>query len=82
MVCIRRHQKHDYANYDQFVPNFDMVYETIKRVSVLQACSVSNVSIFEYKSWCIQILYRGFCYCSGDISFVVHYVVLVFMSAF
>ena len=26
--------KHDYANYDRFVPNFDMAYKTIKRVSV------------------------------------------------
>ena len=26
--------KHDYANYDQFVPNFDVAYKTIKRVSV------------------------------------------------
>ena len=34
VVCISRHQKHDYANYDRFVPNFDMAYKTIKRVSV------------------------------------------------
>ena len=27
--------KHDDANYDGFVPNFDMAYKTIKRVSVL-----------------------------------------------
>ena len=26
--------KHDYANYDRFVSNFDMAYKTIKRVSV------------------------------------------------
>ena len=26
--------KHDYANYDRFVPSFNMVYKTIKRVSV------------------------------------------------
>ena len=26
--------KHDYANYDRFVPNFDMAYKTITRVSV------------------------------------------------
>ena len=26
--------KHDYANYDQFAPNFDMVYKTMQRVSV------------------------------------------------
>ena len=34
MVCICRHQKHDYANYDRFVPNLGMAYKTIKRVSV------------------------------------------------
>ena len=34
VVCIRRHQKHDYANYDRFVPNFDMANKTMKRVSV------------------------------------------------
>ena len=26
--------KHDYTNYDRFVPNFDMAKKTIKRVSV------------------------------------------------
>ena len=26
--------KHDYANYDRFVPNFDMANKTIKLVSV------------------------------------------------
>ena len=26
--------KRDYANYDQFVPNFDMDYKTIHHVSV------------------------------------------------
>ena len=26
--------KHDYANYDRFVPNFDMAYKTIEHVSV------------------------------------------------
>ena len=26
--------KHDYANYDRFVPNFDMAYKAIKRVSI------------------------------------------------
>ena len=26
--------KHDYANYDQFVPNFDMACKTIQHVSV------------------------------------------------
>ena len=26
--------KHDDANYDRFIPNFDMTYKTIKRVSV------------------------------------------------
>ena len=34
VVCIWRHQKHDYANYDRFVPNFDLACKTIKRVSV------------------------------------------------
>ena len=35
MVCIF-HQKHDYENYDRFVPNFDTayIYKTIKHVSV------------------------------------------------
>ena len=32
--CIWRHQKHDYANYDQFVPNFDMACKTIQHLSV------------------------------------------------
>ena len=27
-------KKHVYANYDRFVPNFDMAYKTIKRISV------------------------------------------------
>ena len=26
--------KHDYANNDRFVPNFDMAYKTMKLVSV------------------------------------------------
>ena len=34
MVCVWRHQKHDYASYDRFVPNFDMAYKTITHVSV------------------------------------------------
>ena len=34
VVCIWRHQRHDYANYDQFAPNFGTVYKTIHRVSV------------------------------------------------
>ena len=34
MVCIWRHQNNDYTNYDQFVPNFVMAYETIQLVSV------------------------------------------------
>ena len=34
VVCIRRHQKHDYANCDQFALNFDMVCKTIHCVSV------------------------------------------------
>ena len=25
--------KHDYANYEQFAPNFDMAYETVQGVS-------------------------------------------------
>ena len=29
-----RHQKLDYANYDQFAPNFNVTYKTIQRVSV------------------------------------------------
>ena len=29
MVCIWSHQKYDYANYDQFAPNFDIAYKTI-----------------------------------------------------
>ena len=31
--------KHDYANYDRLVPNFDMTYKTIKRVSVPEISS-------------------------------------------
>ena len=34
MVCIWRHQKHDYANYDQFVQNFGIAGKTIQCVSV------------------------------------------------
>ena len=33
-VCIRHHQKHDYTNYDRFVPNLDMANKTTKRVSL------------------------------------------------
>ena len=29
------HQKHDFANYDRFVPNFGVAYKTIMLVSVL-----------------------------------------------
>ena len=28
MDCIWHNQKHDYANYDGFVPNFDVAYKT------------------------------------------------------
>ena len=31
MVCIGRHQKHDYANYYLFAPKFDITYKTIQR---------------------------------------------------
>ena len=34
VVCIRRHQKHDSANYDRFAPNSYMSYKTIRHVSV------------------------------------------------
>ena len=34
VVCIWRHQNHDYANYDQFAQNFDIAYKTKQRVSV------------------------------------------------
>ena len=56
----RRHQKRDYANYDRSVPNFDMAYKTIKRVSVpnvnsfgptkteLRATEVGEFSIMLY----------------------------------
>ena len=40
VVSIRRHQKHNYANYDQFAPNYDMAYKTIHGVSV------PNVKLF------------------------------------
>ena len=26
--------QHDHANYDQFVPKFDLAYKTIQRVSI------------------------------------------------
>ena len=34
-------KKHDYANYDQFAPNFDMACKTIQHVSV------PNLKLFE-----------------------------------
>ena len=34
IVCILRHQRHDYANYDQFAQNFGTAYKTIQCVSV------------------------------------------------
>ena len=34
VVYMWRYQKHDYANYDQFAPNFDMAYKTILCVFV------------------------------------------------
>ena len=60
-----RHQKLDYANFHRFVPNFDMAYKTIKRVSVpnlksfgptkteLRAKEVGELSIMLYgkMSW-------------------------------
>ena len=40
MAWISRHQKRDYANYDQFAPNFVIAYKTIQRVSV------ANLNLF------------------------------------
>ena len=34
VVCIGCHEKHDYANYDQFAQKFEMAYKTILLVSV------------------------------------------------
>ena len=34
VVCVRRHQKYDHADYDQFAPNFRMAYKTSQRISV------------------------------------------------
>ena len=60
VVCIWRHHKHDFANYDRFVSNFGMAYKTIQRVSVpnlksfgptktqLQAKEVGEFSIMLY----------------------------------
>ena len=60
VVCIWRHQKHDYANYNQFAPNFDITYKTVQRVSVpnlnlsgpmkteLQAKEVGEITIILY----------------------------------
>ena len=60
MVCIWRHQKHNYANYDKFAPNFEITYKTIQRASVpnlnlfepmkseLQAKEVGEISIMLY----------------------------------
>ena len=35
MVCIRRYQKYDNANYDQIVLNSDMALKTMQRVQKL-----------------------------------------------
>ena len=40
VVWIWRHQKHDYVNYDRFVANFYMAYQTIKHVSLSNLKSV------------------------------------------
>ena len=32
MLCILRHRKHDYANYDQTAPNFGTAHKTIQRL--------------------------------------------------
>ena len=54
------HQKHEYANYDKFAPNFEMAYETIQHVFIpnlklfgpmntkLQAKEVGEFSITLY----------------------------------
>ena len=56
MVCISRNQKHDYANYDQFAPNFDMVYKAIQRVSIANLKFSNNENkVMSQKSW--RILY-------------------------
>ena len=34
MVCIGRHHEHDHANYNQFVPNFEVAHKTIQCVCV------------------------------------------------
>ena len=52
-----RHQKHDYANYDQFAPNFNVTYKTIQRVSTkFEVIWRSEHSVMGQRSW------RIFCY--------------------
>ena len=50
--------KHDYANYDQFPPNFDMAYKTIERVpnlklfgSINKVMGQRNFRFFHYVMW-------------------------------
>ena len=54
VVCIWRHKKHDYANYDQFPQNFDMACKTIQPVSV------SNLNLFgliKTELWVKEVCY-------------------------
>ena len=55
VVCIWRHQRHDYANYNQFVPNFDMAYKTTQRVSVpnLKVIWTNQNRAMGQRSWSI-----------------------------
>ena len=75
MVCISCHQKHDYANYDQFAPNFDITSKTIQRVSVpnlnlfgpmkteLRAKEVGEISVMFMGKWAGR---HSFAYQHGD----------------
>ena len=63
VVCIQRHQKHGYVNYDQFAPNSGMACKTMQRVSVpnlrvfgqikteLWAKQVGELSLCNMRKW-------------------------------
>ena len=53
VVCILRHQKQEYANDDQFSPNFDMVYNTIQLVYVpnLKSFGLMKTDLSAKESW-------------------------------
>ena len=61
LVCIWRHQKHDYANYHQFATNTDMACKTIQHVSVpnLKLFGTIKTELWAKEVWEFSITLYG-----------------------